>query len=210
MAEFVFVTRRLTKVVPGGREVLSNITLAFLPGAKIGVLGPNGAGKSTLLRIMAGVDGDFEGEAAPGKGVTVGWLPQEPSLDDAKDVRGNVMDGLGETAALLQRFEELTARMAEALPDDEMAKVYEEYGNVSDAISAANAWDLDRTIEVAMDALRVPAGDMAVSVLSGGERRRVALCRILLSRPDLLLLDEPTNHLDAESVGWLERHLAEY
>ncbi|MDQ3030352.1 MAG: energy-dependent translational throttle protein EttA [Actinomycetota bacterium] len=210
MAEYQYVMKGLTKVVPPNKEVLSNIWLSFFPGAKIGVLGPNGAGKSTLLRIMAGVDTEFEGEAWPGHGVSVGFLPQEPELDAAKDVRGNVMDGLGETARLLERYNELTAKMAESLDDDEMAKVYSEFSEVSDAVEAAGAWDLDRTLEVAMDALRVPPGDADVTTLSGGERRRVALCRLLLSRPDLLLLDEPTNHLDAESVAWLERHLQEY
>ena len=210
MAEYQYVMKGLTKVVPPNTEILSNIWLSFFPGAKIGVLGPNGAGKSTLLRIMAGVDTEFEGEAWPGHGVSVGFLPQEPELDAAKDVRGNVMDGLGETARLLERYNELTAKMAESLDDDEMAKVYSEFSEVSDAVEAAGAWDLDRTLEVAMDALRVPPGDADVTTLSGGERRRVALCRLLLSRPDLLLLDEPTNHLDAESVAWLERHLQEY
>ena len=210
MAEYQYVMKGLTKVVPPNTEILSNIWLSFFPGAKIGVLGPNGAGKSTLLRIMAGVDTEFEGEARPGHGVSVGFLPQEPELDAAKDVRGNVMDGLGETARLLERYNELTAKMAESLDDDEMAKVYSEFSEVSDAVEAAGAWDLDRTLEVAMDALRVPPGDADVTTLSGGERRRVALCRLLLSRPDLLLLDEPTNHLDAESVAWLERHLQEY
>ena len=210
MAEYQYVMKGLTKVVPPNTEILSNIWLSFFPGAKIGVLGPNGAGKSTLLRIMAGVDTEFEGEAWPGHGVSVGFLPQEPELDTAKDVRGNVMDGLGETARLLERYNELTAKMAESLDDDEMGKVYSEFSEVSDAVEAAGAWDLDRTLEVAMDALRVPPGDADVTTLSGGERRRVALCRLLLSRPDLLLLDEPTNHLDAESVAWLERHLQEY
>ncbi|MDQ3709924.1 MAG: energy-dependent translational throttle protein EttA [Actinomycetota bacterium] len=210
MAEYQYVMKGLTKVVPPNKEILSNIWLSFFPGAKIGVLGPNGAGKSTLLRIMAGVDAEFEGEAWPGHGVSVGFLPQEPELDPAKDVRGNVMDGLAETARLLERYNELTAKMAESLDDDEMAKVYSEFSEVSDAVEAAGAWDLDRTLEVAMDALRVPPGDADVTTLSGGERRRVALCRLLLSRPDLLLLDEPTNHLDAESVAWLERHLQEY
>jgi ATP-binding cassette ChvD family protein len=210
VAEYQYVMKGLTKVVPPNTEILSNIWLSFFPGAKIGVLGPNGAGKSTLLRIMAGVDTEFEGEAWPGHGVSVGFLPQEPELDTAKDVRGNVMDGLGETARLLERYNELTAKMAESLDDDAMAKVYSEFSEVSDAVEAAGAWDLDRTLEVAMDALRVPPGDADVTTLSGGERRLVALCRLLLSRPDLLLLDEPTNHLDAESVAWLERHLQEY
>jgi energy-dependent translational throttle protein EttA len=210
VVEHVYVMKGLTKVVPPKQEVLSNIWLSFLPGAKIGVLGPNGAGKSTMLRIMAGFDTEFEGEAWAAGGVRVGFLPQEPQLDPAKDVRGNVMDGVGHAAALLERFNELSARMAGPLDDDELAKVYEEFAEVQDAIEAAGAWDLDRTIEIAMDALRVPPGDADVSVLSGGERRRVALCRLLLSRPDLLLLDEPTNHLDAESVAWLERHLEGY
>jgi sulfate-transporting ATPase len=210
MAEYQYVMKGLTKVVPPNKEILSNIWLSFFPGAKIGVLGPNGAGKSTLLRIMAGVDTEFEGEAWPGQGVTVGYLPQEPQLDPSKDVLGNIREGVGEAARLLERFNELSVKMAEPLDDDAMAKVYEEFAEVQDAIEAANAWDLDRTLEIAMDALRVPAGDADVTTLSGGERRRVALCRLLLSRPDLLLLDEPTNHLDAESVAWLERHLEDY
>ena len=210
MPEFVYVMKGLTKVVPPNKEILSNIWLSFYPGAKIGVIGPNGAGKSTLLRIMAGVDTEFEGEAWAAQGVSVGYLPQEPELDETKDVRGNVMEGVGESAKLLERFNELSAKMAEPLDDDAMTKVYDEFAKVQDAIEAAGAWDLDRTLEVAMDALRVPPGDANVSTLSGGERRRVALCRLLLSHPDMLLLDEPTNHLDAESVAWLERFLSEY
>ena len=210
MPEFVYVMKGLTKVVPPKKEILSNIWLSFFPGAKIGVIGPNGAGKSTLLRIMAGVDSEFEGEAWAAQGVSVGYLPQEPVLDESKDVLANVMEGVGETAQLLERFNELSAKMGESLPDDEMAKVYDEFGRIQDAIEAAGAWDLDRTVEIAMDALRVPAGDADVTTLSGGERRRVALCRLLLSHPDMLLLDEPTNHLDAESVAWLERFLQEY
>jgi ATP-binding cassette ChvD family protein len=200
----------LTKVVPPNKEILSNIWLSFLPGAKIGVIGPNGAGKSTLLQIMAGVETEFEGEAWPAAGVSVGFLPQEPQLDPDKDVRGNVVAGLADQARMLERFNELSAKMAEPLDDAEMAKVYDEFAEVQDAIDAAGAWDLDRTLDIAMDALRVPPSDADVTSLSGGERRRVALCRLLLSRPDLLLLDEPTNHLDAESVAWLERHLDEY
>jgi len=208
--EYVYVMKGLTKVVPPNKEILADIWLSFLPGAKIGVIGPNGAGKSSLLRIMAGVDTEFEGEAWAADGVRVGFLPQEPTLDAGKDVRGNILEGVGESAALLERFNELSATMAEPLDDDAMAKVYEEFAAVQDAIEAAGAWDLDRTLEIAMDALRVPPGDADVTTLSGGEVRRVALCRLLLSRPDLLLLDEPTNHLDAESVAWLERHLEEY
>jgi sulfate-transporting ATPase len=210
VAEYQYVMKGLTKVVPPNKEILKNIWLSFFPGAKIGVIGPNGAGKSTLLRIMAGVDTEFEGEAWPGQGVTVGYLPQEPDLDASKNVRDNVMEGVGEAAQLLERFNELSAKMAEPLDDDAMAKVYDEFAQVQDKIEAANAWDIDRTLEVAMDALRVPEPEADVATLSGGERRRVALCRLLLSRPDLLLLDEPTNHLDAESVAWLERHLEEY
>jgi sulfate-transporting ATPase len=210
VAEYQFVMKGLTKVVPPNKEILSNIWLSFLPGAKIGVIGPNGAGKSSLLRIMAGVDTEFEGEAWPAAGVSVGYLSQEPHLDPETDVRGNVMAGLAEQARLLERFNELSAKMAEPLDDAEMAKVYDEFAEVSDAIDATGAWDLDRMLDIAMDALRVPPGDADVTTLSGGERRRVALCRLLLSRPDLLLLDEPTNHLDAESVAWLERHLDEY
>jgi ATP-binding cassette ChvD family protein len=208
--EFVYTLQDLRKVVPPDRVILDGITLAFLPGAKIGVLGPNGAGKSSLLRIMAGVDTDFLGEARPAPGLQVGFLPQEPELDPAKDVKGNVEEGVAGLRGLLQRFEELSARFAEPLEDDEMNALLEEQGGLQDQIDAADAWELDRTLEIAMDALRLPPGDADVASLSGGERRRVALCRLLLQKPDLLLLDEPTNHLDAESVSWLERYLKEY
>jgi len=209
VAEYCYVMKGLTKTVPGGKEVLSNIWLSFFPGAKIGVIGPNGAGKSTLLKIMAGVDTSFEGEAWPAKGMSVGFLPQEPELDPERSVRDNVLAGLGEVAGLVPRYNELAAKLGEPLDDDEMQRVYEEMAEVQDAIDAADAWDLDRTIEVAMDALRVPDADDPAT-LSGGEKRRAALCRLLLSKPDILLLDEPTNHLDAESVAWLQRTLKEY
>ena len=208
--EFVYTMQDLGKVVPPDRVILEDITLAFFPGAKIGVLGSNGAGKSTLLRIMAGLDTDILGEARLTPGLRVGHLPQEPELDPKKDVLGNVEEGVHETRQLLKRFEEVSARFSEPLEDDEMNALLEEQATLQDAIDAAGAWELDRTLEVAMDALRVPAGDSDVSVLSGGERRRVALCRLLLQKPDLLLLDEPTNHLDADSVAWLERFLKEY
>jgi sulfate-transporting ATPase len=200
----------LRKVVPPKREILRGIYLSFFHGAKIGVLGANGAGKSTLLRIMAGVDDDFLGEAFPADGLRIGYLPQEPALDPAKDVRGNVEDGVAETRGLLTRFEEVSAKLGEPLDGDEMERLLEEQARLQDRIDAVNAWDLDRTVELAMDALRLPPGDADVNRISGGERRRVALCRLLLSRPDMLLLDEPTNHLDAESVAWLERFLKEY
>ncbi len=209
MAEYCYVMKGLTKTVPGGKEVLSNIWLSFFPGAKIGVIGPNGAGKSTLLKIMAGVDTSFEGEAWPAKGMSVGFLPQEPELDPERSVRDNVLAGLGEVAGLVPRYNELAAKLGEPLDDDEMQRVYDEMSEVQDAIDAADAWDLDRTIEVAMDALRVPDADDP-NTLSGGEKRRAALCRLLLSKPDILLLDEPTNHLDAESVAWLQRTLKDY
>jgi len=210
MPEFVYTMYKLRKAVAPDRVLLDDITLAFLPGAKIGVLGPNGAGKSTLLRIMAGVETEFTGEAKPTAGVRVGFLPQEPQLDPSKDVLGNVEEGVAATRALLHEFEALTARFSEPLDDDQMAALLDQQGKLQDRIDAANAWELDRTLDIAMDALRLPAGDTDVRTLSGGERRRVALCRLLLQRPDLLLLDEPTNHLDAESVAWLERHLQEY
>jgi ATP-binding cassette ChvD family protein len=208
--QYIFVMKDLKKIVPPKREILKGIWLSFYPGAKIGVIGANGAGKSTLLRIMAGVDREFLGEAWPADGVRVGYLPQEPRLDPAKDVRGNVEDGVAEVRGLLTRFDEINAKLGEPLDDDEMEKVLAEQARVQDAIEAANGWDLDRTVEIAMDALRCPPSDAAVGTLSGGEVRRVALCRLLLQKPDLLLLDEPTNHLDAESVAWLEQFLKEY
>ncbi len=200
----------LRKLVGDDREILRGIRLAFLPGAKIGVIGANGAGKSSLLKIMAGVDKDFLGEAWAAEGVTVGYLPQEPKLDPALDVKGNVELAVAKTKNLLVRFEELSTKLGEDLSPGEMEKVIEEQGKTQDAIDACNGWDLDRALEIAMDALRCPPADADVATLSGGEVRRVALCRVLLERPDLLLLDEPTNHLDAESVAWLERHLHDY
>jgi energy-dependent translational throttle protein EttA len=209
VAEYCYVMKGLTKHVPGGKTIIEDIWLSFLPGVKIGVIGPNGAGKSTILRIMAGVDTDFEGEAWAAKGYTVGYLPQEPELDETRSARENVMQGMGETARLVTRYEEISTALGEVSDPDEMQKLIDEMGELQEQIDAAGAWDLDRQIEVAMDALRVPEAD-DVSVLSGGERRRVALCRLLLSKPDILLLDEPTNHLDAETVAWLQRHLQEY
>jgi ATP-binding cassette ChvD family protein len=208
--QYIFTMVNLGKVHPPNKEVLKGIYLSFFPGAKIGVLGQNGAGKSTLLRIMAGVEEPSSGEARPAKGIKVGFLPQEPVLDPSKDVRGNIEEGVAETRRLLDRFNELNLKLGESLSDAEMEKVMDEHGRVMAEIEMKSAWELDRTVEIAMDALRVPPGDAAVATLSGGERRRVALCRLLLTKPDLLLLDEPTNHLDAESVAWLERFLHEY
>ncbi|MBK8210997.1 MAG: energy-dependent translational throttle protein EttA [Rhodospirillales bacterium] len=208
--QYVYVMKGLSRTYPGGREVLKGITLSFFPGAKIGVIGVNGSGKSTLMKIMAGLDGDFTGEAWAAEGAKVGYLPQEPQLDPALNVMDNVLLGLAPTKALLDRFNEISARFGEPLDDDEMAKLLEEQGELTEKIDAANGWELERTVEIAMDALRCPPGDADPNTLSGGERRRVALCRLLLERPDLLLLDEPTNHLDAESVAWLERFLKDY
>ncbi|MBI5136635.1 MAG: energy-dependent translational throttle protein EttA [Nitrospirae bacterium] len=209
-AQYIFTLHRLSKVVPPKREILKDISLSFLPGAKIGILGLNGSGKSSLLRIMAGEDTAFLGEAKPAPGTRIGYLPQEPKLDPAKDVRGNVEEGVAATRALLDRFAEVSMRFAEPLGDDEMEALLAEQARLQDAIDAADAWDLDRKLEIAADALRLPPWDADVTRLSGGEKRRVALCRLLLSAPDMLLLDEPTNHLDAESVAWLERFLEEY
>jgi sulfate-transporting ATPase len=208
-AQFIYTMRGLRRFHPPHREVLRGINLSFYPGAKIGVIGANGSGKSSLLRIMAGQDDGFQGEARLTPGFSVGFLAQEPELDAAKDVLGNVTDGVADAKAAVDRFEEIGVRLGQVDPD-EMEELLAEYGELQDRIDAQGLWDLDRQLEVAMDALRLPPADADVSTLSGGERRRVALCRLLLSRPDLLLLDEPTNHLDAESVAWLERHLQEY
>lgn len=208
--QYVFVMQNLSKVFPGGKELFKGITLSFLPGAKIGVLGVNGAGKSTLLKIMAGVDKDFGGEAWPADGIKVGYLEQEPKLDPKKTVMENVMDGVSQTRDLLKEFEEISLKFAEPMTDDEMNALIEKQAELSDKIDAVGGWDLERNVEIAMDALRCPDKDADVTKLSGGEKRRVALCRLLLSKPDLLLLDEPTNHLDAESVAWLEQHLKDY
>jgi energy-dependent translational throttle protein EttA len=208
--EYIFTMRDLRKVVPPSREILKGIHLAFYPGAKIGVLGSNGAGKSTLLRIMAGVDKDFLGEARPLPGTKIGYLPQEPLLDPSKDVRGNVMEGVREQQALLDQFNEVSAQFAEPIDDEQMNRLLEKQGNLQERIDNLGLWELDHKIDLAMDALRLPPGDADVTKISGGENRRVALCRLLLEQPDMLLLDEPTNHLDAESVWWLERYLAEF
>jgi energy-dependent translational throttle protein EttA len=206
--QYIYVMKGLNKTFPGGKQVLKDIWLSFLPGAKIGVLGLNGAGKSTLLKVMAGQDDNFTGEAWAAEGVKVGFLQQEPHLNEQKDVLGNVMEGAGDMAAALARFEEVSNAFSD--PDADMDKLIAEQAELQEKIDAGNGWDLGRTVEIAMDALRCPPSDAAVDKLSGGEKRRVALCRLLLSRPDMLLLDEPTNHLDAESVAWLERHLAEF
>jgi ATP-binding cassette ChvD family protein len=210
MAQYIYTMNRVAKVVPPKRHIIRDISLSFFPGAKIGVLGLNGSGKSTLMRIMAGLDTEIDGEARPQPGIKIGYLPQEPELDSGKDVRGNVEEGLGETIDLLNRFNEISEKFAEPMSDDEMNALLEEQGKLQDAIDAAGGWEVDRKLEVAADALRLPPWDADVTKLSGGERRRVALCRLLLSQPDMLLLDEPTNHLDAESVAWLERFLDEY
>ncbi|HID00174.1 MAG TPA: energy-dependent translational throttle protein EttA, partial [Piscirickettsiaceae bacterium] len=208
MAQYIYTMNRVSKVVPPNRYILKDISLSFFPGAKIGVLGLNGAGKSTLLRIMAGVDKEFEGEARPQPGIRIGYLPQEPQLDESRDVRGNVEEGLGELKALLERFNEVTAAFAD--PDADFDKLLAEQAELQDKIEATGGWELERKLEIAADALRLPPWDADVSKLSGGEKRRVALCKLLLAQPDMLLLDEPTNHLDAESIAWLERYLHDY
>lgn len=208
--KYIYVMQDLSKIYPGGREIVKNVTLAFLPGAKIGVLGVNGAGKSTVLKIMAGLDKEYSGEAWAAEGTSVGYLPQEPELDPEKDVFGNILEAMRETHTLLKRFEEVSNRFAEPLDDDEMNTLIEEQAELQEKIDTVDGWELERTVEIAMDALRCPPGDSAVTELSGGERRRVALCRLLLQKPDMLLLDEPTNHLDAVSVAWLERFLDDY
>ncbi|HEV8197158.1 MAG TPA: energy-dependent translational throttle protein EttA [Gemmatimonadales bacterium] len=208
--QYIYTMANLRKVVPPSREILKGIYLAFFPGAKIGVLGSNGAGKSTLLRIMAGVDKDFQGDARPADGIKIGYLPQEPALDLSKDVRGNVEEAVRTQRAMLTEFETISARFAEPMDEAQMNKLLEKQGTLQERIDALGLWELDRTIDIAMDALRLPPGEADVSTLSGGEKRRVALCRVLLEQPDMLLLDEPTNHLDAESVAWLERHLRDF
>ena len=208
--QYAYVMKNLSKTFPGGKEILKGITLQFLPDAKIGVLGHNGAGKSTLMKIMAGLDTEFNGEAWAAEGIRVGYLEQEPHLDPTKTVEENVTEGMGGTKALLDRFNEVSARFAEPMDDDEMNTLLAEQGELQEQIDAVEGWDLERTIDIAMDALRCPPADSPVEKLSGGERRRIALCRLLLQKPEILLLDEPTNHLDAESVAWLEHHLHEY
>lgn len=208
--QYIYVMKALSKIFPGGKQVLKDVWLSFFPGAKIGIIGPNGSGKTTLLKIMAGLDKEFQGEAWAAEGVKVGYLPQEPQLDPTLDVMSNIKEGLGEVTELLKEFEEISMKFAEPMSDDEMNDLLARQGELQTRIDTLDAWDLDRQIEIAMDALRCPPGDSSVEKLSGGEKRRVALCRLLLQKPDLLLLDEPTNHLDAESVAWLDRHLQEY
>ena len=210
MAQYIYTMNRVSKIVPPKRTILRDISLSFFPGAKIGVLGLNGSGKSTLLRIMAGVDTNIDGEARAQAGIRIGFLTQEPELDSSHDVRKAVMAGVGETFRLLQRFNEISDRFAEPMDDEQMNKLLEEQARLQDRIDAAGGWELERKLEIAADALRLPPWEAPIAQLSGGEKRRVALCRLLLSQPDMLLLDEPTNHLDAESVAWLERYLEEY
>jgi len=210
MAQFVYTMNRVSKIVPPKREILKDISLSFFPGAKIGVLGLNGSGKSTLLKIMAGVDSEIDGEARPQPGINVGYLPQEPQLNPEQTVRDAVEEGVGEIKQLLTRFDEISAAFAEPMSDDEMNDLLMEQGELQNQIDAVNGWELDRVLEQAADALRLPPWDAKIEHLSGGEKRRVALCRLLLQKPDMLLLDEPTNHLDAESVAWLEHFLVDF
>ncbi len=210
MAQFVYTMHRVGKVVPPKREILKDISLSFFPGAKIGVLGLNGSGKSTLLRIMAGLDKDFNGEARPQPDIKIGFLPQEPVLDESCDVRGNVQQGIKDTIDLVDAFNAISEKFAEPMSDEEMNELLQQQGELQDKIDAVDGWEVERILERAADALRLPPWDAEVAHLSGGEKRRIALCRLLLSEPDMLLLDEPTNHLDAESVAWLERFLQEY
>ena len=210
MAQFVYTMHQVGKIVPPKREILKDISLSFFPGAKIGVLGLNGSGKSTLLRIMAGVDKEFNGEARAQSDINIGYLPQEPELDETADVRGNVQQGVKEIISLVEEFNAISDKFAEPMSDDEMTALLEKQGELQTKIDTCDGWDIERILERAADALRLPPWEADVSKLSGGERRRVALCRLLLSKPDMLLLDEPTNHLDAESVGWLERFLQDY
>jgi ATPase subunit of ABC transporter with duplicated ATPase domains len=210
MAQYIYTMNRVGKIVPPKRHILRDISLSFFPGAKIGVLGLNGSGKSTLLKIMAGLDNNIEGEARPQSGIKVGYLPQEPELDATKTVREEVVLGIGGLFAKLERFNAISERFADPMSDDEMNALLEEQATLQDALDAAGGWELDRKLEIAADALRLPPWDAKIGLLSGGEKRRVALCRLLLSAPDMLLLDEPTNHLDAESIAWLEKYLEEY
>ena len=210
MAQYIYTMIGVNKIVPPNRTIIRDISLSFFPGAKIGLLGLNGAGKSTVLRIMAGADPDFEGEARPQPGIRIGYLPQEPELDESKSVREIVEEGVAETRELLQRFDEISMKFAEPMDDEAMNELLATQAELQEAIETANGWELERTLEEAADALRLPDWNASVAHLSGGERRRVAICRLLLSSPDMLLLDEPTNHLDAESVGWLEHFLAEF
>jgi len=208
--QYIYVMKALSKIFPGGKQVLKDVWLSFFPGAKIGIIGPNGSGKTTLLKIMAGIDPEYQGEAWAADGVKIGYLPQEPQLNSAFDVLSNIKEGLGEVTDVLKEYEEISMKFAEPMSDDEMNSLLARQGELQTKIDALDAWDLDRQIEIAMDALRCPPGNSSVDKLSGGEKRRIALCRLLLQKPDLLLLDEPTNHLDAESVAWLDRHLQEY
>ncbi|HUE39626.1 MAG TPA: ATP-binding cassette domain-containing protein, partial [Candidatus Binatia bacterium] len=210
MAQYIYTMSRVSKVVPPKRVILRDISLSFFPGAKIGVLGLNGAGKSSLLKIMAGLDTAYDGEARPQSGIRVGFLPQEPQLDPERDVRTTVMEGLGDSFRHLEEFKAIGERFAADVDEEEMTRLLDRQAQLQDAIDAAGGWELERKLEIAADALRLPPWEARIGTLSGGERRRVALCRLLLSTPDMLLLDEPTNHLDAESIAWLERYLEQY